>query len=215
MNVIQHKPAPAPASPADNPWKQRILLGVVVVLLPTSLYFIYRHFQGPSATLETMPNRPLLKREGKDFHDKHTRVRFTPPPRWSMQLRSTEAPNDHRGDRMIVKFKRILPNQPTASFRVHVVDTPRDQDIADCVKNRSPGHDWKRPSAVSPLTVCGLPAAKITYSAMYNSVPSLRDIIGVRRGDQVFYFVASYQIGDRAAQEECRQAISTVLLEQS
>lgn len=192
-----------------------MLLGMVVVLLPTSLYFIYRHFRGPSAVIETMPNRPMLKSEGKEFHDKDTRVRFTQPPRWAMQLRSTEAPDDHRGDRMIVKFKRLLPNQPTASFRVIVTDSPPEQDIAECVKKRNPGHEWKRPSAVSTMTVSGLPAAKIQYSAIYNGLPSLRDIIGVRRGDQVFYFIATYQIGDRKAQEECRQTMSTVLLDQS
>src|SRR5688500_13144975 len=116
MNVAEHKPVPPPpAQAADNPWKQRIMLGIVVVLLPTSLYFIYRHFQGPSAVIDTMPNRPMLKSEGKEFYDKDTRVRFTQPPRWAMQLRSTESPDDPRGDRMIVKFKRLIPNQPTAS----------------------------------------------------------------------------------------------------
>lgn len=216
MNVVEHKPASPPPAPAeDNPWRQRIKLAVVVLLLPMSLYFIYRHFQGPSAAIETMPNRPMLKSEGKEFHDRDTRIRFTQPPRWSMQLRSAEAPDDHRGDRMIVKFKRLLPHKPTASFRVIVVDTPQDQDIVECVKNRKPGHEWKRPGEVSTLTVSGLTAAKIQYSAMYNGLPSLRDITGVRRGDQVFYFIATYQVGDRTAQEECRQTMSTVLIEQS
>ena len=288
MNVAEHKPAPlAPAPAADSPWKQRVRLGIIVLLLPTSLYFIYRHFQGPSAVIETMPNRPMLKSEGKEFYDRDTRVRFTPPPRWSMQLRSTEMPDDDpttpadergrgfwwlfaalglvvgtsscvllfvkskrsftpelicvalvatavvgycvvqglaaatpaaavdRGDRMIVKFKRLLPNQPAASFRVLVGRAPADQDVAEYVKKRNPGQDWRRPSAISSLTVGGLPAAKIQYSALYNGVPSLRDIIGVRRGSQVFYFIATYPLADRSAQEECRQTMSTVLFEQS
>ena len=63
-------PRPVPTMP--NPWKQRVMLRMVAVLLPTSLFFIYRHFQGPSALIETVPNRPMLKSEGKSFT---TRIR--------------------------------------------------------------------------------------------------------------------------------------------
>jgi hypothetical protein len=212
MNTIEHKP-PRPVPTVPNPWKQRVMLGMVAVLLPTSLFFIYRHFQGPSALIETVPNRPMLKSEGKEFHDKDTRVRFTTPPRWSMQLRSGEAPDDRRSERMIVKFKRLLPNQPSASFRVIVVDTPQDQEIAESVKNRKPGQGWGKPSEVTTLTVSGLPAAKVDYTAPYNGFPSRREITGVRRGGQVFYFIATYQLGDRNAQEECRQTMTTILIE--
>jgi hypothetical protein len=207
------RPAPADADAANNPWRQRALLAVALVLLAGSWYFIWAHFRTPSVTVETMEKRPLLKRETREFHDTDVGIRLMPPPRWSMQARTTEAPDVHRGDRLLVKFKRLLPNAPAAWFRVHVADTPAQEPIAESVMNRDPGPDWKVKGRVETVTVAGLPAARIQYGGRYNGFASLRDIIGVRRGSQVFYFVSTYQIGDRTAQEQAREAMNTVLFE--
>ena len=53
---------------------------------------------------------------------------------------------------------------------------------------------------------------KVDYTAPGNGFPSRRDH---RRPPQrwVFYFIATYQLGDRNAQEECRQTMTTILIE--
>jgi hypothetical protein len=202
------------ADVAENPNRQRLILVAVVITLAVSWYFIWRHFQSSGMTIETVENRPLLKQTEREFRDTDIGFRFTPPPRWSRQAHSTEAEKAHSNDRLLVKFKRLLPNAPAAWFRVHLVDVPADEPLVEAVKNRKPGQvGWTHKGGVETLTVAGLPAAKIQYGGHYNGFASVRDIIGVRRGGQVFFFVLTYQIADRSAQEQAREAMSTVLFE--
>lgn len=193
--------------------KQRLLVAGSLLLLLPSLFFIWRHFQSYGIAYETGEKRPLLKSEGADFHDAQTGIRFTPPPKWSMQARSYEAPDVQRKDRLVVKFKRVLPNAPAAWLRVEIADVPAAIDIVDAVKQRKAGSDWKTKGAVEPMNVAGLAAARIQHGGMYNGIPSLRDIVGVRRGPEVIYFIGTYGVGDRQAQEQLRQAIQTSLFD--
>lgn len=202
------------AHDARNPRVQYVLLVAALVLMATSSYFIWWHFYPAGVSYRTTEKRPLLGDDSKEFHDAQVGLRFTPPPKWSMQLQSTDAPGDHRPDRMIVKYKRVLPKKSAAWFRVEVADTPADVDISACVANRQAGKDWKSKGEVSATTVGGLPAAKILYGGTYDGFPSLREIVGVRRGGQVFFFVSTYQFADKQAQEQTRQAIQTVLFDQ-
>ena len=78
-----------------------------------------------------------------------------------------------------------------------VVDTPQDQEIAESVKNRKPRRGWGKPSEVTTLTVSGLPAARST-TRPHATVFRRGEITGVF-GEQVFYFIATYQLGDRNA----------------
>lgn len=207
--MVTANPNP-PTLASDRPGRQRVLLVVTLALFVPSIYLFWRHFQAPSVKVETVPNAPLLKHEGA-FRDDEVGLRFTPPPQWANQLRTTQAPGLHPADRILVKYKRVLPNQAAAWFRVHVVDLPPDEPITDVVLNRNPGHDWTSKGAVRSTTVAGLPAAEIRYGGTHNEIPSVRDILGVRRGGQVFFFVSTYPVGDRAAEEQTREAIKTVL----
>jgi hypothetical protein len=184
-----------------------------LAVLAGALYFIWQHFQTSGIVIETREGRPLLKSNPAEFRDAEVGIRFKPPAKWSMQLVSKEAP-EHSSDRMVVKYKRLLPNAPAAWFRVYVVDVPPHEAIADAVQARNPGHDgWKPRSGVESITVAGYAAAKIRYTGSYNGFPSFRDIVGVRRGGQVFFFVSTYRHGDSAAQQEAAQAMHSVLFE--
>jgi hypothetical protein len=190
-----------------------VLGGVAVVLVAFALYRLWGYFRGPSIPDLTAADRPMLKSDGPEFRDTQVGLRFTAPKRWSMQARTTEAPQAHERDRVLVKYKRILPDLPAAWFRVYVVDTPADQSIEQCLAERNPGNDWKTKGEVEKLTVAGQPAARILYGGIYERFPSLREMVGVRRGGQVFYFVSTYRVGDRNAEETTRQLLTTVLFE--
>src|SRR5215510_12417331 len=82
----------APAAAPRNSRVQLLLLGVALVLLTASLYFIWRHFYPAGISYQTTEKRPLLVNDRKEFHDAQLGLRFTPPPKWSMQLQTTEAP---------------------------------------------------------------------------------------------------------------------------
>jgi len=203
-----------PAAAKRDPRTQRWLLAGALVLLATSSYFIWRHFYRPGISYQTTEKRPLLVSDQKEFHDAQLGLRFTPPPKWSMQLQTTEATGDHRPDRMVVKYKRVLPKLSAAWFRVEVADAPAGEDVGESLAKRQAGKDWKSKGDVSTTTVSGLPAAKILYGGTYDGFPSLREIVAVRRGGQVFYFVSTYQFADKQAQEQTRQTLQTVLFDQ-
>jgi len=199
--------------PAASLRRQRWLLAGALALLLTSLYFIWTHFQTHGIAYDTGDKRPLLKSEGADFHDAQTGVRFTPPPKWSMQARSYQAPDHKPKDRLIVKFKRTLPNTSAAWLRVEIAEMAADTDIVEVVKQRKAGHEWTTKSAVATTKVSGLPAAKIQLGGKYNEMPALRDVVGVRRGDQVIFFAGTYAVGDRLAHEQFLQTLQTCVIE--
>lgn len=199
---------------AAVPRPQWWLFALALALLLPSLYFIWSYFKSSGIVVETVANRPLLKNDAKEFRDSEVGIRFSAPPRWGMQLRSTDAPDDDDPkDRMLVKYKRLLPNSPAAWFRVHVVAAPQDLAIEQFVKDYPSGHDWKPRGTVRSTTVGGRPAAEMRYGGAYHGFPSYRDIVAVRQGSQVFVFVSTYQVADSAAQQEARQSMNTVLFD--
>ena len=101
---------------------------------------------------------------------------------------------------MIVKFETTA-----AEPAVSVVSRDRRRystGSGDCRERQEPqaGRGWGKPSEVTTLTVSGLPAARSTTRPR-TTVFRRGEITGVRRGGQVFYFIATYQLGDRNARK--------------
>ena len=192
--------------------RQKTLLATGLVILGLAALLFYVNRRGPAATFEVEAQRPLLKSgDAKEFHDTQVNLRFTPPASWSMQGRTMQAPNVEVKERLLVKFKRMLPGQYPAWLRVYVEDgTPAS--LADAVKHRKPGLAWSKPSPVQSLSVAGRPAAKVTYAGTYNGVPSTREIIGVQADDRTFWFISTYNIRDQAAPGETTAAIQSTVL---
>jgi hypothetical protein len=191
--------------------RQKLLLATAAGILMVAALLFWWNRRGPSATVEVEAKRPLLKKDvGSEFHDTQVNLRFTPPPTWSMQGRTTSAPNVQVKERLLVKFKRMLPGQYPAWLRVYVEDgTPGS--LTDAVQKRKPGLAWSKPSPVQPLTIAGQPAAKVTYNGTYNGLPSMREIVGVQAEDRTFWFIATYNIRDQAAPGETAAAIHSTL----
>jgi hypothetical protein len=198
-------------SSIGTPRPQWALLGLALCIFALAGFLLLRN-RAPSATVETVEKRPLLKRDTKDFQDAQVGVRFTPPPKWSLQARSTEDSNTAIKDRLLVKFKRLIPGVTPAWLRVYVAKTPPAETIVVSVQNRAPGPGWTASGKAQNTTINGLAGAKISYHGEYNGFPSVRDIIGIRRGEDVIFFIATYRIGDVGAQEQTQQAINSTLL---
>jgi hypothetical protein len=200
-------------APPESPQRQKVLLGLALAIFALAGVVLWLNSRGPSADIETEALRPLLKNDGKEFYDAQVGLRFSPPPNWGMQGRSTDAPGDNPGeeDRLLVKFKRLIPGRHAAWLRVYVEEAKGP--LLEAVKNRDPGKGFSSPSAPQSMTVSGAPAVKVTYSAMYNQAPSLRDVIGVEHGGKVFWFISTYQVADSAAREQTLQAIQSVVFQ--
>ena len=204
-------PSASPAAPAAPP-RQRLLLALALAIFAVAALVLWFNQRRPAAVVEAEGQRPLLRNDAQEFHDEQVGVRFTPPPNWSMQGRTTEAPNVRVAERSLVKFKRLIPGQAPAWLRVYVGTAPRTS-IGEAVKKRDPGPGWSSPTAPQGLSINGLPAAKVVYRGMYNGVQSQREVVGVVRGDDVFWFIPTYAVGDSAARDQTAQAISSIILQ--
>ncbi len=166
---------------------------------------------------EAIPGLPMLAQDGKEFVDEQVGLRFTPPAEWVMQARSTEAPK-HRAERRLVKYKRASPSLPPAWLRVHITDDTDGISSVELLKQRQPPEgDWKPLGEVEEdLTIGGLPAARRTYSAQFNSEGEGNrqyhcELVIVKRGGRFFEFNGTYPVGDERAQQDIRLAMESVL----
>jgi len=164
--------------------------------------------------------RPLLDSDGAEFLDQQLGLRFTPPPGWFMQVRSTESPTTHKADRTLVKYKRLAKGPKVAWMRVSVVDVSADVPPADFVRDRKPREsNWTVTKGIEDgLTVAGRPAARITYGGAFNpdrqgSRPGTTEIIGFRLGSRAIFFAATFSTADTEARDQFRAAVDSARLD--
>jgi hypothetical protein len=170
----------------------------------------------PAAT----PGRPLLQNDEELFTDQQVGLQFAPPKFWSLQARSLDSPQEHRSERMVVKYKRLIPGLQVAWLKVSVGDAPGDKSPAEMLASRKlPEPDWKVTKPVEDgLTVAGRPAARVTFGGPLDpDHQGVRDftneVVAVRRGPQMFYFAGTYVTADPKGQKRIRTAIDTASLD--
>jgi hypothetical protein len=169
---------------------------------------------------EAVPGEPLWKHDEDLFTDRQIGLQFTPPGNWSMQARSLESPREHRPERMVVKFKRLIPGLEVAWLRVSVADAPDDRTPAELLKTRKPPEpDWTVKKGIEDgLTVDGRAAARITFGGRLETDDKgdrefVCEVVAVRRGPQVFYFAGTYTPSDPTGQKRVRTAVNSAVLD--
>ena len=117
--------------------RTRSMLTMAAALIATALLAIYA--LTPNVPIyRAIEGRPLLEQNGPVFVDAQLGLRFTPPAGWAMQARSTEAPGEHRPERMVVKYKRLVPGPKEAWLRVSVSDAPANTSPAELLRLLKP-----------------------------------------------------------------------------
>lgn len=133
--------------------------------------------------------------------------RFVPPPGWSERARNDDSPGGSTQDRLLVQYKRLTAGHP-AWLRVSVADVPSSVDLGKCLTNRSPGKGWRQSGRVESYEVNGLPVARISMAGKWQGKDYDREIVAARRGEQVYFFTATYPASDEQAREQVRRAIA-------
>lgn len=200
---------------------RRVLVGTAVAAVAVAvglgaLFALTPNVRRPQA----VPGEPLLKQDEDLFTDRQVGLQFTPPGNWSMQARSLESPREHRPERMLVKFKRLIPGLEVAWLRVSVADAPEDLSPAELLKSRKPPEpEWTVKKDVEDgLTIDGRPAARITFGGPFD--PDQRgvrefvsEVVAVRRGPHVFYFAGTFTPTDPTGRKRVRNAVASAILE--
>jgi hypothetical protein len=172
----------------------------------------------PNVRFQTaIPGRPLLQNDEENFTDRQVGIQFTPPGNWSMQARATETGTDKSLERMVVKYKRLIPGLEVAWIKVSVEESSTNIPLVELLNKRKPPlPSW---SVIKPvendLTVGGQPAARITYGGIYD--PDQKgdrhftcEVVAIRPNRQVFYFAGTYVTEDAKGQKRIRTALDSV-----
>jgi hypothetical protein len=201
--------------------RRRVLIGMTAVAIVVAAGLGALFAFTPRVRLpEPIPGRPLLQQDEQLFTDRQVGAQFTPPMYWSMQTRSTESPREHKSERVIVKYKRLIPGYQVAWIKLSVADAPGDESPADLLKKRSPPEpDWTVTKPIEEgLTVAGRPAARVTFGGPFDpDQEGIRDfsceVVAVRRGAQAFFFSGTFVTADPKGQKRVRTALDSLVLD--
>jgi hypothetical protein len=200
---------------------RRVLAGVIVIAIALAiglgaLYAFTPDVEKPGI----IEGRPMLAPGDEPFYDRQVGLRFTPPPGWSMQARSAEAPDEPKRERMLVKYKRLVRGARVAWLRVSVVDVGDDQTAAELLKDRRPKEKEfaKTKDLESDLQIGGQPAARITFEGMLDPDSKgprrcTAEIVAIRHKSLVFYFAGTFSTIDTEARDQVRAAIESITFE--
>jgi hypothetical protein len=200
--------------------RKRVLAGTAAAALVASglgaLFAFTPSLRPPSAT----PGRPLLQNDDELFTDQQIGLQFAPPKLWSLQARSLDSPHEHRSERMIVKYKRLIPGLQLAWLKASVADAPNDKSPAELLAGRKPPEpEWRVTKPVEDgISVAGRPAARVTFGGPldpdhHGARDFTNEVVAVRRGTQMFYFAGTYVTADPKGQKRIRTAIDSVVLD--
>jgi len=189
------------------------LIGVAIIVAGGVSWWLGGRPRKPVPT----PGRPLLQNDDVLFTDERLQVQFTPPGNWTMQARSTEAPNTHKSERTVVKFKRLIGGLDVAWIKLSAIDAPADTSLPDFLTHRPPPEPgWAAKGKAEELTLKGLPAARITWSGPFDpDQQGIRNFTceqtAVRRDKQIFLFSGTYLSSDPVALRRIRTAVDSAV----
>ena len=182
----------------------QLLLAVLMVLLPAC-----------------RPAKP------PDYQDE-TGIHFAPPPGWVERDRPALLPGPNRPagraanvplpsldtahhERLLVRYDRLSAGDH-AWMRLTLATVPATTALERYLATRAPRPDWRREGDVETLEINGKPAARAAWNGRWLNKDYLCETAAVRRGDDVYFFTASFPADDTTAREQVRQAAAGAVL---
>ncbi len=160
----------------------------------------------------------LLGKAADLLTDEPLGLQFKPPNTWSMQGRTLASPDQNVSPRLIVKYKRLIPNVPVAWLRVFAHQVPTDVTPAGYLQKRKPPEkNWKVTKEVEPdIRVGNQPAARITFAGPLDpngrgQIEYTAEYIAIRRGNLILELSGMYPTTDETARNEWRASIESLV----
>jgi hypothetical protein len=174
-----------------------VLLAVLAVIVVVNL-----------ANRETRPRAPALTRE-LIYQNKQEGFRFLPPEGWAIRARAEVPSGRLTEERLLAEYKLHSADQP-GSLEVSMADLPAGP-TADCLSSTMTGPaPWQLLSGPETMEINSLPASRAIFASPSGSDKLLREVVAIRRGERVYFFVGLYLAKDARCREQIRQAVASV-----
>jgi hypothetical protein len=157
------------------------------------------------------PHPPVLQANKGVYRNSKEGFKFQPPPDWNQHARANPSDKDRAHESQLVKYKRL--NAKPAFFQVSVMDLAPAADLAAFLVDYSPGKDWHRQGKAEPLVVGDVPAFRETFTGSWDRESVVKEVVAVHRGKCVYFFTGIFPVNDKEAQQQIRQAVTSVLWE--
>ena len=170
---------------------------------------------GRAKKIRIVEDVPLLQSDGRQFNDESIGLRLTAPENWAMQAVATGSAPSTRAERLVVKYKRVLPGVPAAWLTVTVSDASAESPAEYLRKRRPPESKWTVSKNLEEgLTIAGRPAARITFGGQLDpdSLGVKRctaEVVAVRVDKRDVVITGTYVANDQSAQREIRACIES------
>lgn len=159
-----------------------------------------------------------------DYEDQ-SGLRYAPPPGWVERARpAVSASPAHREanlplphldarqkERLLVRYDRLTAGQ-LAWMRLSVADMPATKSLASCLTARAPEKSWRPQGDVESLELRGKPAARLAWRGTWMKQDYLCETTAVQRGEEAYFFTASWPVDDPTAREQVRRSVAEAVL---
>jgi predicted Zn-dependent protease len=155
------------------------------------------------------PEAPPLNDETV-FHSDAVGLRFLAPAGWSIASRAVLPSGALPRPIMLVVYQSIGGDKP-AALEVMVVDVPADIDLGRFLAEHPLGNEsWKPLPPEPPILVNGVSAPRLSLVRMQGKEELHREVTAFRRGDRVYFFLATFAASDAASRDTARTAVASV-----
>jgi predicted Zn-dependent protease len=158
----------------------------------------------------SQPQAPVLRNE--PVYDNETQgFRFLTPEGWRQHAKVNVPPGKLEKERLLVQYVR-LSAEKGASLDVSMADLPATTDLTAYLAGPSGGvKSWRPKPPIESITINGVPADRFTFTGRVGKEDTTKEVVTIRRGERVYFFMAYFASTDGKAREQVRRAVESTI----
>jgi hypothetical protein len=114
-------------------------------------------------------------------------------------------------ERLLVNYQNTGAGKP-AFLEVTLVDLPESTDLAAYLAGPSYGSEfWRQKPPPQPLDLGAAHGVRYVYTSRVGKDDLTKEVVVVRRGERVYFFIAIFATGDTDTREQIRKAVGSLI----
>jgi hypothetical protein len=155
------------------------------------------------------PRAPALE-AGPVFQNKQEGIRFRVPDSWVQSARGELPSGKLEKERLMVSYRS---KDRVAAFELNALDFTDDLNLSTYLAERAYGsNQWKPAGPPEDVKIGDLNGVRYVMSGRIDKEPMTLDVVSVHRGDRVYLFKGIYASKDKAAREQLREAVHSIIM---